>query len=239
MDLKNCLGLILLTGLVTGYLYTLLATREKYKPKLDRLKKETAEATEQIKTIETEYAKLQEETQSEKEKTEKIAGEIAEAKENIHNLQTSIDALSKEKEAAEQEYASTHAIYASLKEQESQLLNEIGGDTVTSLLEKEKMLHDEIAQLKNNLAHETHQLNETTERHARVTAQKEEFETRRNYLTDTLHKLTEKIEEKSKVLETIESDIQEKMAQLKAESNSWLEKIKIYKTKLLQLRENR
>ncbi len=239
LGLKECLGLILLTGMVTGYLYTLLASREKYKPKLDEIKAEEAATARQIKALENDYAALQDETQAEKERLEKVNGEIAEAKENIHNMQKSLAALRQEKANAQEQYASTHAIYTQLKEREEALMNDIGGDTLSSLLEKEKAQQERIGNLQKQLAHETDELEETMQRHKRVTAQKEELEARYSHLAETYEALEREVKEKSSVAETLESTIQQKIAQLSSEAEGWMEKMKAYREKLLQLRENR
>ena len=237
--LKECLGLVLLTGAITGYLYTIFAARETYLPQVENLKQQIDTHTKERETLETEYHRMQEAHQQEKSQMPHLEEEIGQLRHNIASVQKTVTALKTANEETKQTYATTHALLSTQQERETALRKEIGDDSVTSLLQEEENQQERIHTLQKEINHERALLEETREKVARISTQKEEFESKRNNLHNALSELKEKLSEKSQLVETLDTTMQQKIASLKEEYNHWQKKIKTYKERLLSLKESR
>ncbi len=237
--LKECLGLILLTGLVTGYLYTLLSTRETYLPRIGQLKQEIETYNKESESLKTASQQLQEKIEAEQ------ADAIHEEEEN-HKLQATISSLQEKLTAAEEEketllhsYQKTNAHFRDYKEKEETLQKEISDTTVTDLLAHETEQYERIKTLQEQIAQETERIEETRQRVARLSSQKEELESKYNHLKETVHDFHKELTQKETLAKTLEQNIQQKIASLESEYHTWQEKIKTCKEKLLALKESR
>ena len=236
---KACLGLVLLTGLVTGFLYTLLSARETYLPKVKALQNEIAEKRTQIKALEEETASAQARMEEEHRERETIEKDIEEARHAIDSLKEQIAALKARNAKSEESYGSVHAMLQTQQEREAMLRKEIGEDTAESLLAGEATRKEEIASLRGQLSESKHRLNETIDRHKRLEAQKEEFRQKRDRLSENAQALEQELEEKRTLASGLEQRIQEKIAALETEANRWKERIAHYRNELLRRREER
>ncbi len=239
MTLKECIALVLLTGAITGFLYAWAKSRETHKPKVNTLKQEIQKSQDETKQLEEETQTLQDGIQKETERSEELVSEIHKLEKEIHETEKMRNALEAQTEEIRHNYASTHSMLSTQQERQQQLQNEIGDKSVTSQLEEEQKMHEQIASLENQISLEADKLDDTMQRSKRIEAQKEEHEAHRNRVAETLSELEAKLTQKSDLLENLETTLQEKIASLKEESAKWEKMIQTYKEKLIKLKENR
>ena len=237
LALKECLALILLTGLVTGYLYTLLKAREKYKPTVDALREEIQNDQNTQERIETEYRAMQEETEKAQAEQERLLGKIAELEANIDREKETAAALDTRNDEVREAYRTTHALLIAEQEKIADLKEQIGDKPLTDLLEEETHLQEAIHTLEAEIEQEQSKLEEIVERHVRVEAETEELKAHRDRQNELLQGLKDELQSKKEHLSKLEESLREKIAQYKSASADWLAKIKAYKAKLLQLKE--
>jgi chromosome segregation ATPase len=238
MAFKICLGLVLLTGLVTGYFYTLFSTKEEYKSKIDELNDNIIYNNEQTELLETEYKNFYQDIQKEKQAAKKLKTQIQEKKHNIEILNKSLDALRKATQQSEKEYSSIASILKMQIEHRDQIKNEIGFDTVSSLTQKIDEQKNKLQKIETKIEKEKILLNDIQMRHERILAQKETFQAQRDKLQNNFQELLHELNTKKEKLVTLEDELKAQIATLKEEAKNWLAKIKIYKEKLLQLKTN-
>ena len=239
MTLKECIVLVLLTGVVTGLLYAWARSREIYLPEVRTLEEEIRKAGEETKQLEEETLTLQEKIQDETDQIAIRTDEISQLETNIRETEKTRNALESQTEEIRRTYATTHSMLSTQRQRQEQLQKEIGERSVTGLLEEETRQHHEIEARQNLIAQESEQLDEIIARSKRIEAQKEEHEAHRNRTAEVLASLEATLAEKEALLNNLENEMEEKIASLKEESQTWLEKIKIYREKLLKLKENR
>lgn len=239
LTLKACIALILLTGAITGFLYALARSRENYKPKVDALTGEIQQAEEETKQREEETQKLQDKIRRESEEIVQHDEAIATLRQEIQESEKVRTALDTQNEEIRRNYATTHSMLSTQQERRDQILSEIGGRSVTALLEEQQQQARETEARQELITRQSETLDEAVAQSKKTEAQKEAQEAHRDATKALLSELEQNIAQKRKTLQTLESDIAQKIAALKEESGSWLERIELYKEQLLKLKENR
>jgi chromosome segregation ATPase len=238
MAFKICLGLVLLTGLITGYLYTLFSTKEEFQPKINELTDNIIHSNEQTEVLETEYKKIYENIQKKQQSVEKLNAQIHEKEHNINILKKSLDALRETTQQSEREYSSVASILKMQTQRYDQIKDEIGFDTVSSLTQKIDEQKNKLQKIETKIEKETILLNDTQARHERILEQKETLQTQHDKLQNKLQELTHEFNTQKEKLATFEDELKQHIATLTEEAKNWVAKIKIYKEKLLQLKSN-
>ena len=234
---KICLGLVLLTGLVTGYLYTLFSTKEQYRPALSELEEKIAYNREQTALQEENYLTMRETRSKELKEAEKISQEIETQKETIAAHQKNLQKAKEAKNRIKERYAGIATIIDTLKKKEAEIVNEIGEDSIQSLSEKDALQKEQLRKLENELIVEQDTLSDIQMRHARIEAQKNSLEEEQKNLLNSIAQLQEELEEIETKQATYEEELRQKIASLEEEAKMWLAKIKEYKEALLRLKE--
>ncbi len=233
---KVCLGLVLLTGLVTGYLYTIFSSKEEHQSAIAELEGNIRHNQEQVATLEEEALKLHETMQKEENEIAALDQQIHETEHNIAAHRETVSALQKAVQKLEEEYGSVASMLKMQTERREQIKEEIGFDTVSSLSQKIDEQQKKIHHIESEIEKESTLLDQTQARHDRIYAQKEEFQAEKNRLLDKVTALTEELKEAESKTETIEEELKAKIASLMNEAEDWMTRIKKYKEKLLQLR---
>lgn len=233
---KMCLGLVLLTGLVSGYLYTIFSSREEHQSDIIELEESIRHNREQTAALEKEALKLNETMQKEENEIATLDQKIQETEHNISTHKKAVSALQDAVHKLEEEYASVASIFKMQTERREQIKREIGDDTVSNLSQKIDEQQRKIIHLETEIEKESVLLNETQSRHNRISAQIEEFTTEKNKLQDSIAALSEKFDVTKAKAETIEEELQAKITSLQNEAEEWMTRIKKYKEILLKLR---
>ena len=234
-DLKICLGLTLLLGLITGYLYNLFSLKEKYKPSIVDMKNSITAHNDEIDHLDKKYTQTQEDLnrykqniQEGKNRLKKLDQNIIKEEQEIKNKQNDISTLS-------QKLESLHTTLSQKQEQKNTLTSQIGSDTPQSLKELHEENKTKLQTLNTEIRKENNILSETQQRYhilqkQRDTLQQEQYqeEKRLRELEEKLHLLKEK---ESK----IESTLQQEIEELKSSQYSLLEKIRAYREELLKI----
>ena len=237
--LKECLGLVLLTGALTGLLYAVAKARETWKPEVKALTEEIAHAKEERKALQEHIQTLREQTEAEEKQIEEQTEQIEALEEAVKKAEKMRSALMAQNEEIRRTYATTHSMLSTQQERLAQLQEEIGNDSVTALLEAEEQRTTLKNSLKSRLKESIEAAEEALMRSRRIAAQKEEQEAHRNRVAQVLHELGEKLSQKRAVAETLEADLEAKIASLEEASRHWTERIRTFREKLLSLKESR
>ena len=234
---KICLGLVLLTGLITGYLYTLFSTKEQYRPALLELEEKIVYNREQTALQEENYLTMRETRSKELKEAEKISQEIETQKETIAAHQKHLQKAKEAKNAIKERYAGIATIIDTLKKKKTEIIDEIGEDSIQSLSEKDALQKEQLRKLENELIVEQDTLFDIQARHERIEAQKSTLEEEEANLKNKVAQLQQALEEIEAKQATYEEEMRQKIASLEEEANIWLAKIKAYKETLLRLKE--
>lgn len=237
--LKECLGLVLLTGLITGYLFTLFSAREQYKPKVKKLTANISQNKTQTESLEAEYVATQKQIQKEQDESSKIDKELEETEKNIHLHKEAITALQKVNQDSSNRYATVQSMLKTQEDRLRQIKTDLGTDTVESLSQKIDKQQSVIHKLDADLMREDETLNDKLERHERILAQKDSFEEETEKLKSKLAELHADLSAAEAKLPVYEEELKIKISSLLQQIQGWYAKIKKYKSKLLELKESR
>ena len=235
---KTCLGLTLLTGLITGLLYTWARARELYLPEVRSLTDEIILAEEDVKKLEEDHTALEEKIHNETDQIATCNNEISDMEAKIHETQKRVNALDAQTEEIRHTYASAHSMLSTQRQRRDQLEKEIGGRSVTTLLEEEERQQQQLQENEKEISHERGKLDEIITRSRRIEAQMNEHKAHRDRTAEAFASIEASLREKEAILETLESDLEKEIETLKNESAKWLEKAEYYKKELLRLKEN-
>ncbi len=234
---KICLGLVLLTGLITGYLYTLFSTKEQYEPILSELEDKIVYNREQTALQGENYLAMRETRSKELKEAEKISQAIETQKETIAAHQKHLQKATKVNNTLKERYTSIATIIDTLKKKKAEIINEISKDSIQSLSEKDTQLKEQLRKLENELEVKKDTLFDIQIRHERIEAQKNTLEEEQKNLLNSITLLQQELEKIETKQATYEEKMRQKIASLEKEANIWLEKIKAYKEALLRLKE--
>lgn len=238
MAFKECLGLVLLTGMITGYLFTLFSTKEEFKPTLNELHEKINYNKEQVKLLEDEQNHMTDQIGQEERMTQDLKAKVSDLSEQVKLHEGALQSVEAEKEKVEAEYISVASMLKTHTERKSQLQKEIGNDTVASLSEHLETQKQTLQKLESTLEKDRENLYDVQERHKRLQTQKEDLEAHRSTLMEKITQLEETLNKKKEKLHIYEEEILTQIDNLKEEANSWLAKIKKYKEELLKLKKS-
>jgi len=238
MAFKECLGMVLLTGMITGYLFTLFSTKEEFKPTLNELHEKITYNKEQVKLLEDEQNHMTDQIGQEERMTNDLKPKITNLSEQVKLHEGALQTLEKEKEKIEAEYISITSMLKTHTERKNQLQREIGDDTVINLSDKLESQKQTLQKLESTLEKDRENLYEVQERHKRLLTQKENLEAHKSVLIEKITHLEDSLRIKKEKLHNYEEEILSQIESLKKEANSWLVKIKKYKEELLKLKKS-
>ncbi|RUM63270.1 MAG: hypothetical protein DSZ05_08860 [Sulfurospirillum sp.] len=231
-----CLGLVLLTGLITGYLFTIFSSKEAYSETIDDLKEHIRHNQEQTDALENEIITLQEKTHSEQQEADLLKRKSHEMEDTLDTHRKTLHTVQTAVQKVQEEHSSLASILRMQSERRDQLKREIGFDTASSLSQKIDEQQKVIQKIETEIEQESTVLNDTLSRHEKILAQKEELQTERDKLHEKFVTLQKEIEAAEAKTETFEEELKSKISSLSDQSNVWLARIKHYKEQLLQLK---
>jgi len=235
---KICLGLVLLTGFITGYLYTFFSSKEAHQSAITELEGNIKHNQEQSALLEKETLKLHEQMKDEENEITILDQQIQNTKHNISTHQKAVNTLQKAIQKLEEKYGSVMSMLKMQTERLKQIKEEIGTDTLSSLSQKIDEQQQAIHRIETKVEKETTSLNEIQSQHDTILIQKKEFEAEKNELHHKLTAINEELLAMETKTKTIDEELQTKIASLKQEAENWIIKIKKYKKQLLQLKNS-
>ncbi len=238
LALKECLALVLVTGLLTGLFFAKARNKEEYEPVIDEIKEKIDHTQEEILEIENNCNATLENIENEKANTQKVQEEIADLESRIKTHQEEFLVVENSLEKLKEKYAPLSALLKAQTDKINNLKSQIGDFTPEALLEKEKAQREKLIQLKNQLKKETQTLQEISLRHKNLKAQRDELYEEMKPLEKSAAQIKELLKKAKEKEMTIEDTLKEKISSLKNDHNNWLEKIKKYKAELLKLKES-
>ncbi len=238
LELKECLGMVLFTGLLTGLFFAKSKNSEEYKPIIDELKEKIDHTDKEILAIEENCDKITQNIQNEKSVIQEADEQIAKFESKISMQEEEFLAAKSSFDKVKEKYTALDAILKAQINKVNELKSKIGSFTPEALLEKETTQNRKLKQLQNQLKKENETLKEIALRHKNLKAHRDELQGILEPLENSFTQIKELLHNAKNKEETLEENLQNKISSLKNEYNGWLEKIKKYKTELLKLKES-
>ncbi len=236
LDLKICLALVLLTGLITGYFFTKASAKEEFKPTINKLKKDITHRGDEILQLDKNEVAAQ-------DTISKLKEEIVVTKDRIKDNETTIKQVDEEtttlnianKELDNRLQQNTAALENQMVKV-NHLKAEIDGNTPDVITQRTTQQHADIQSLQTTLNEQKAPLDEIVDQHTDVLKSWTKVDESKLSLETTLKQTHLDIETATEEENTIEDIMREKISTLKDDSNTLLERIAHYKNALFSLK---
>ncbi len=238
LDLKNCLAIALGIGLLTGYIYTKLRSREIYKPEIDRLNEKIDIQDSESKSFISKTKEIEEDIEKLNSSIKENQLHIKKIQEDIHDFEIQkIEKLRKESRIIERFNDAKNTL--TTKEFElKELKNRLEVDDLSNIEAKSESINSKISQ-------NSKEYSQKQEVYSNLLEKKKEIEEKKIALEEELLSLNKTLDEKEEKLskliqnrDTLKEELQNRYDSIVRDREDDLQKIEEYKSELLKIKQS-